>query len=460
MVENKKNAIQQFGFLVGCAFLFGALLLAIQPAYATQYFRLKNGLQVLVEPVPTAPVAVCSLWYKVGGSYEHNGYTGISHVLEHMMFQGTKKYPGDSFSQMVKAVGGEQNAFTSADYTVYFEKVPLSFLPKAIELEADRMQHLQINQKVFANEMQVVKEERRMRMVDNPRAVTLERFVASAHLNNPYHNPVIGWKSDLDAMTVSNIESWYETWYVPNNAILIVSGAVSASNVRDLAEKYFASIPAEKLPVVKPREEVKGVGVSVVNVNRPATLPWFIMGYTAPSLSRLKPSQRWQAYALLVLSGVLDAGKSSRLAKDLLRQKQFVSTVDVDYNPFRLYSGLFSISATPAAGVSVAKVKDALLAEINKIKTTTVTKSELKKVRAQVIAQEVYRKDSLMQQVLSLGRLVAIDLPWQEEAAFVKRVRAVTAKQVRAVARQYLQPDNLTIAILHPQKMRLTKKLG
>ena len=433
--------------------LLGVLCAYSLAAQAEQvvHYTLKNGLQLLVVPIDSAPVVLNSVWYKVGSSYETDGTTGVSHALEHLMFQGTKKYPEGKISQLVAATGGMQNAFTSRDVTVYFEKIPASFLSQVLAMEADRMQNLVITPQVFANEIQVIKEERRLRVVDNPQAVTLERFMAAAHINNPYHHPVIGWDSDLDSMQLADVRHWYQQWYRPNNAFIVVVGKVKPAQVRSLVQRYFANIPRHVLPVVKPRTEVAGLGKRQLKVIRSAKQPWFVMGYQAPSLVTLPAAKRWRAYALTLLAGVMNAGASGRLQRVLVDKDQVATDVNVGYNPHLLYSTLFTIAATPGDSVDQHVVQQEILQQVKQLKDKLVPVAELNKVKAQVVASEVYAKDSFLQRAISYGQLMALGLPWQDEALYAKRIEAITPAQVQAVAKTYFSSANLTIAQLIPQ---------
>ncbi|MBT8133049.1 MAG: insulinase family protein, partial [Gammaproteobacteria bacterium] len=220
---------------------------------AIKSYRLSNGMKVLVIENHRAPVMVSQVWYKVGASYEHDGITGISHVLEHMMFKGTEEHPAGEFSEIIAANGGEENAFTGQDFTAYFQKIANDRLELCLELEADRMRNITFDEKEFIKELEVVKEERRLRTEDKPPALTYERFNAAAFTNSPYRRPIIGWMEDLDTMTVDDARKWYETWYAPNNATLVVAGDVDAEEVYRLAKQYFGKLPTSEIPELKPR---------------------------------------------------------------------------------------------------------------------------------------------------------------------------------------------------------------
>lgn len=432
--------------------LIGAYLFA--PAYAAtntarvHEYQLKNGLKLIVKEDHRAPVAIMEVWYKVGSSYETNGTTGVSHALEHMMFRGSKNYSASEFLRTISENGGQQNAFTSNDYTGYYEMASADKLPISFKLEADRMRNLLLQEQDFNKEIQVVMEERRLRTEDDPQQLTYERFMAALHVSNPYHHPVIGWMSDLQNMTVNDLKNWYQTWYAPNNALVVVVGDVNPDQVYQLAEQYFGPLPSSQVPVLKPRKEIAAKGERTVVVEAPAKLPWLILGYNTPVLNTAQ--EKWEPYALTVLAGILGGGDSARLPTDLVRGKQIVTDIGVNYSAFDGKDNAFFIQATPAPGHTVEEVKQAVLAEIKKIQDQPVTAEELQRIKAQIIAARVFQEDSISFQAEEIGSLEAVGLPWQEADNMIKQVETITAAQVQAVARKYLVSDNLTIGILKP----------
>lgn len=416
---------------------------------AVQYTRLVNGMQVLVVPIPSMPAVLTSVWYKVGSSYEHNGITGISHVLEHLMFQGSKHYPGQIFNQKIAAAGGSHNAFTTRDYTVFFEKTPASDVAAVLDMEADRMQQLNFDQKTFSNEISVVKEERHLTLGDNPQALTMERFYATAFTNNPYHNPIIGWSTDIDALNMQEVQDWYHAWYTPNNAVLVMVGDIDLQRLLPMLQHNFAKLKGHKLLQIKPRQEVEGLGSRALHVHWPAQQPWFVAGYTVPSFLTLPVHQRWKAYALLLLANILAGGQSSRL-QQLVDVAQQATTVSATYNPYALYQTLFMLSATPNAGVALDDLQAAVVSKLDEVQHHLVSVDELNKVKMQVVANHVYAQDSLMQQAVYYGRLLALGLPWKMQENFVLRMQEITPQQVRQVAQEYFNSRHLTTAYLHP----------
>ena len=291
------------------------LLCLVLPAHAendkVHEHIFSNGLKILVKEDHRAPVVVSQVWYKIGSSYEPGGITGISHMLEHMMFKGTKQYPAGEFSRIIAENGGQENAFTGSDYTAYFQTLEKSRLEISFKLESDRMRNLDLKAEELLKELQVVTEERRMRTDDQPRSKTQEQFNAAAFANSPYKNPVIGWPSDIANYKVEDLQAWYQQWYAPNNATLVVVGDVEAEQTIQLAEKYFASLQPSVIQPIKPQDEIEQKGVKKITVKAPAKLPFLMLGYKTPVLKTAQP--QWEAYALEVLSGILDGGNSARL---------------------------------------------------------------------------------------------------------------------------------------------------
>lgn len=422
----------------------------IKPQVPVFEYKLDNGLKVLVKQDKRAPIAVVQLWYKVGSSYEPNGSTGISHVVEHMMFKGTKKYPTGEFNRIIAENGAEDNAFTSQDYTAYYQVIAADRLDVAFELESDRVRNLTLPPEEFKKEIQVVKEERRWRTEDKPIALTREQFEAVAFLNSPYKNPVIGWMPDLDAMTVEDLRAWYERWYAPNNATLVVVGDVDPEKVYALAKQYYGSLkPTEHIPVPKPQTEVKQIGSRYIKVKAPAELPYIMLGYKVPNMLNLQDKS--EAYALEVLASILDGGNSSRFAKELIRGKEIASEASASYSGYGRMADLFTLGGMPAKGQKLEAVKTALLEQIDKLKQAPVSSEELERVKAQVIASEIYERDSQQGQAMVIGSLESVGLGYKLADEYVDHILAVTPEQIQAVAKKYLVEDSLTVAELDPQ---------
>lgn len=414
---------------------------------------LDNGLKVLVKPDHRAPVVVSQVWYKVGSSYEPDGRTGISHVLEHMMFKGTKHLEPNEFSRIIANEGGRENAFTGRDYTAYFEQLEKSRLPIAFKLEADRMQNLALDPDEFSKEVQVVQEERRLRTEDQPESLTFEKFGATAYKASRYGNPVIGWPKDLHALTVADLQDWYRRFYAPNNAVLVVVGDVEPTDVFDLADKYFGAIPSEEVhPYPDPQEPVQKEMRSIT-VDAPATVPYLVLGYHVPNLGA-SDAAPWEPYALEVLAYLLDGGKTARLNRQLVREQQVASSVGASYDLSARLETLFIFDGNPAGDQTVDALEDGILGVIDGIKKNPVTEQELDRVKAQLVASKVFETDSIFYQAMRLGLFETNGHGWQTGEALNDRLRSVTAEQVQKVANKYLVERNMTKAVLEPAEMQ------
>lgn len=414
-------------------------------AYET---TLPNGLRVIVKEDHRSPVAVAQLWYRVGGLDEPDGLTGVSHALEHMMFKGTERLGPNEFSRIIAEHGGRENAFTGNDSTTYYQQLERSRLAISFELEADRMRNLRLDPEEFAKEIKVVMEERRLRTEDQPEALVLERFMATAYTTHPYKNPVIGWMPDLERMKVGDLRQWYERWYAPNNATLVVIGDVNPLEVFALARKHFGPVPRRDPPPASPPAEPPQTGERRVRVRAPAEVPFLVLGYHVPVLTNERSSR--EPYALDVLGAILAGGNGSRFATELVRGARVAASADVDYSSVSRSPSLLTLDATPARGRSVEELERALRAQVARLRDEPVTEEELKRVKAQVVAADVYRRDSVFYQAMQIGQLVSAGLDWRLADAYVRRIKSVTAGQVQEVARKYLVDENLTVAILDP----------
>ncbi len=424
---------------------------------AVTEYMLSNGMKVIVKEDHRAPIAVSQVWYKVGASYEPDGITGISHVLEHMMFKGTKKLQPGEFSRIIAANGGRENAFTGRDYTAYFQTMSADRMEISFKLEADRMRNLLLPAEEFTKEVEVVKEERRLRTEDKPNSLTREQFYAVSYRSLPYANPVIGWMNDLNNLQVEDLQTWYRLWYAPNNTTLVVVGDVNPEWVLEMATKYFGPLKAEQIPKLKPLREPPQRGVIRTNVRAPARQPYLALGYKTPVISTA--DQKWEPYALEMLVAILDGGSSSRISKKLIRGKEIAVTAGAHYSAFSKYSSMLSMSGVPAKGQSVDDLEQALRAEIELLKQELVSEEELQRVRAQVVASQVYELDSVFYQAMQIGTLETIGLEWKLIDEYTANMRAVTAEQVRAVAQKYLLDDRLTVAVLEPLPLENKQQL-
>jgi zinc protease len=435
-----------------------AALLSVCSAQAAEVVQttLQNGLKLIVQEDHRAPVVVSQVWYRAGSLDEVNGKTGVAHVLEHMMFKGTPSVPAGQFSRQIAAAGGKENAFTSKDYTCYFQQLEKSRLPLSFRLEADRMANLQITDAEFAKEIEVVKEERRWRTEDKPQSRVSEQFDSSVFRAHPYGRPVVGFMNDLDNMTAADAREWYNTWYTPNNVTVVVVGDVKAAEVFKLAEETFGKLAARPLPARKPQVEPVQLGARRAIVKAPAKLPYFTMGFHAPAMKNgpAYSEQDWEPYALEVLSSVLSGNGSSRLNQKLVREQAIALDIDSGYDGTnRGQASTFEIAASPSEGVALEDLQTAIWAVVDEVKNKGVTAAELHRVKAAVIAADVYKRDSMFYQAMQIGQLETMAYPLSLLEKNAARIEAVTSEQVQAVAKKYLVPDQLTLVTLDPQAM-------
>ncbi len=413
-------------------------------------------MQLIVQPDRRAPTAVHMLWLRVGAMDEVDGTSGVAHALEHMMFKGSKKLAPGEFSRRVAALGGQENAFTSRDYTGYYQQIPANRLEDVMRLEADRFANNQWPDEEFKKEIEVVKEERRMRTEDQPRAMLIEQLFAATFMASPYHRPVVGWMSDLDAMTPGDVRAFHRHWYVPRNAAVVVAGDVDVNKVRVWAEKYYGAIPSRAVPERKPRTEPEQIGLRRIVVKQSAEQGFVALAFRVPTLSRVEKlqAQDRDALALLMLSAVLDGYDGARLERALVQGQDRVadgassSAAIMGRGP-----SLFMLTGVPAQGKSADQVEAALRAEVARIARDGVESAELERVKTQWMASNVYERDSVMGQAQSLGSYWVQSMPLDAEDRLLAELRTIGSDDVQRVAAQYFGDDQLTVATLLPQPL-------
>ncbi len=428
---------------------FAALAADPQP---TTEFTLDNGLKVVVREDHRAPVVVSQIWYKVGSSYETPGQTGLSHALEHMMFKGSEKLGPGEASRVLRDLGAEENAFTSDDYTAFYQVLAKDRLPVAIELEADRMATLKLPADEFSREIEVIKEERRMRTDDKPNAKAFELFKAMAYPASGYHTPTIGWMADLDRMKIEELRDWYKAWYVPNNATLVVVGDVTPDQVKALAQRFFGGIARRATPPSKIPLELAEPGERQITLHVKTELPSVVFGFNVPGLvTAAKPRD---AQALRLISALLDGGYSARLSTQLERGEELVTGASASYNPFTRGDSLFLLSATPNTQKkkTLADVEKGFWRLLDQLKTKPPTAEELERVRAQVIAGLVYERDSISSQATTIGQLETVGLSWKLMDTELDDIKSVTPEDIQNAARTYFTRSRLSVAHVLPEE--------
>jgi len=405
---------------------------------------LTNGLKVLLVEVPKAPVVTVQVWYKVGSRNEVMGRAGLSHMLEHMMFKGTAKYPKGTFSRTIRKNGGNDNAFTSQDFTAYFENLAGDRVELTLELEADRMQGLILDEKEFQLEREVVKEERRLRSEDDPQSFLVESLFAQAFLIHPYHWPIIGWFPDLNAMTLEDLQRHYDLFYSPNNATLVIVGDIKAESLLPTIKRLFEPIPKGPSPPPQSIVEPEQRGERRIVVKKEAQVPFVMAGYRVPNYTSE------DSYALMILESILSHGKSSRLYRSLVYEQKTALAVGAEYSLLQADPDLFYCFALVKPGQKVQEVEQALYREIEQIQAAPPTEQELQRAKNQVEASYVFGQDSIFRQAMLLGQAESVGAGWRHVEQFLTRIRSVTAEDVQQVARRYFVEDARTVGILIP----------
>ena len=425
-------------------------------APAVQQFTLANGMSLIVRPDHRAPTAVHMLWVRVGAMDEVDGTSGVAHALEHMMFKGSATLKPGEFSERVAALGGQQNAFTNRDATAYHEQVPADRLEAVMALNADRFASNQWPDIEFTREIEVVKEERRQRTEESPRARLFEAFNAMVWQASPYRRPIIGWMSDIDAMTPQDVRDFHQRWYVPANAAVVVAGDVDPQRVREIAERTYGRIPARAVPARKPRTEPAQQGPRRLEYRAVADQALVVLAWHAPRYSGNDDAASRDALALAVLSGVLDGYSGARLERALVQGQgtggqRIADSASSGYGLMGRGPQVFTASAVPARGVTPEATMAALKAEIQRIAREGVSEEELQRVKTQWTASEVYKLDSVFSQAQEQGSYWVNGLPTDAGERLMAGLRAVTAEQVRAVAGRYFTDRTLNTGVLVPE---------
>ncbi|MCX8021252.1 MAG: insulinase family protein [Syntrophorhabdaceae bacterium] len=413
--------------------------------------HLKNGLKVILLENHKAPVVSFHVWYRVGARNEPCGKTGISHLLEHMMFKGTDKIGPEEYSRIIHENGGKDNAFTSNDYTGYFTNISSDRIHIPIELESDRMSNLKLKEEDFVTEKMVVMEERRLRTEDNPQAVLIEQLEATAFQVHPYRFPIIGLMEDLKGMELDDLRGYYKTYYNPSNAFIVAVGDFNREELLSKIEKAFGSIEKGIPPKEKITPEPPQLGERRVHVKKEANLFFIAFGYHVPNM--LDPD----AYVLEIIDAILSRGTSSRLYQRLVREKRLALSVGSDYPLLSKDPSLFYITAEVMPGKEPMDVEKALNEEIERIKSEPVSDEELEKTKNQLEASFIFAQDSMFYQAMLLARYEIVS-NWRKIDDYVPSIRKVTKSDIMRVAKKYLTPDNRTIAVLIPLEKKMERK--
>jgi len=435
-------------------FLTLAAALAVAPVSAQVFnpesFTLKNGMQVVVIPNHRVPVLSHMVWYKVGSADEEAGHTGLAHMVEHMMFKGTKTVGPEEFSRIVAANGGQDNAFTNQDYTAFYQNVAADKLELVMKLEADRMANLALKDEAFQNERQVVIEERRMRTENEPEALLQEQMRAALFLDGGYHHPVIGWHQDIDGYKLADVVAFHKRWYAPNNAILVVSGDITAERLKPLAEKYYGVIPARPTPArARPLDPTPVAQRTLEIRDEDVHQPSWTRYYLAPSYHA---GDTQDGDPLQILAEIIGGGPISRLYKSLVIDQKLAASVSAEYDPDSLGQTIFAVSTTPQPGVTMEALQAAMAAQLKDIAEHGVTDEELARAKNKLRAETVYARDSYHTGAMVFGQVLTTGGTIAEVESWPQKIAAVTREQIGEAAKRLLRDERSVTGLLLPAK--------
>lgn len=431
------------------SFLLAAPALADDEQFKPQEFALSNGMQVVVIPDHRAPVVIHMVWIKAGSADEPTNAGGIAHFFEHLMFRGTPKHPDGDFNAIVARNGAEFNANTSYDRTVYFENVATDRLPLMMELEADRLVNLNIDDKTVPSERKVILEERNQRTDNEPESLFWEQMSAALFLAHPYHNPIIGWRTEIEDLSIDELKSFYQAHYTPSDAILVVAGDVTVAQVKELAEKYYGVLPKHAIPErIRQKEPPPRSARRLAMKDHRVAVPVFARYYLAPSYHSSKDGD---SYALEVMSYILSgAGDNSRLGAALVKRDKLCSSVSTWYDGDGIDDRMVGVYALPSDGETLVDVEKGVDAELAKFIAEGPTEEELARAKTVLVANFIYAKDSQEGLANYYGEGLAFGLTLTELDAWPDRIGAVTAEQIKAAAAKYLVPDRSVTGTLEP----------
>ncbi|MCS7163908.1 MAG: insulinase family protein [Thermodesulfovibrio sp.] len=405
---------------------------------------LKNGLKVIYIEDHSSAVSTFQVWYKVGSIDEPEGKSGISHLLEHLMFRGSKNYPGNVFSKIIQSQGGIDNAFTTKDYTVYFQKLSPSKIQTSIDLESDRMANLLFNPEDFELEKKIVLEERRQRYEDDPENLIVEEVIGIAFKQHPYRRPIIGWSEDIQNITLEDIKNYYHEYYCPSNAFIVIAGNIKIEDVREKIREKFESISSSCFPSRRIIYEPKQYGERRVILRKKTHLPMLVMAYKVPAY----PNK--DSLSLEILSTILGGGQSSRLYRKLVKETALAVNVYTGNSALSRDGFLFFIFVSVKEVDKIKEVEEIVKEEIERIKNEPPTEKEIEKAKNQVEASFLFSQDSVFGQALYIGKFEILG-SWKMINQYKEDIMKVTANDVQNVAKKYFNLNNLSVGELLPK---------
>ena len=442
------NIIFRISVLLISISFFSSVQSEIKFSDRVESYTLSNGLKVVLIEDKRSPSVVNSIWYKVGSSHEASGKTGISHVLEHMMFKGTKTLKPGEFSSIVKKMGGTENAFTSKDYTGYFQKIHTTDIERCIELESDRMKNLRLDENELRSEIEVVKEERRLRTDDNPVSKTFEKIMLNAYGMNEYGIPIIGTMQNLGSISKNDLENWYKLHYQPKNAIAIIAGNFNADQVKGYIQKYYGRYENNKASI-KPNNKIEFSTKASFDVYDKVSKPIVFLSFKKPKFDKNKIRE---LYALDLFIEIMDGGYSSRLTKNLVDNQKVALDIFLSNDTYNQYPNLIIIGGTPRGKISPEELKLKILEQLSNESINSVTERELANAKARIKANNIYKFDSVFYQAMQVGMLETKDIGWENLDNYNSIIESISLDEVRESASKYFLNNKVFTAILRPEK--------
>lgn len=442
------NIIFRISVLLISISFFGSVQSEIKFSDRVESYTLSNGLKVVLIEDKRSPSVVNSIWYKVGSSHEASGKTGISHVLEHMMFKGTKTLKPGEFSSIVKKMGGTENAFTSKDYTGYFQKIHTTDLERCIELESDRMKNLRLDENELRSEIEVVKEERRLRTDDNPVSKTFEKIMINAYGMNEYGIPIIGTMQNLGSISKNDLENWYKLHYQPKNAIVIIAGNFNADQVKGYIQKYYGRYENNKSSI-KPNNKIEFLTKASFDVYDKVSKPIVFLSFKKPKFDK---NRIRELYALDLFIEIMDGGYSSRLTKNLVDNQKVALDIFLSNDTYNQYPNLIIIGGTPRGKITPEELKLKILEQLSNESINSVTDQELANAKARIKANNIYKFDSVFYQAMQVGMLETKDIGWENLDNYNSIIESISLDEVKESASKYFLNNKVFTAILRPEK--------
>lgn len=442
------NIIFRISVLLISISFFSSVQSEIKFSDRVESYTLSNGLKVVLIEDKRSPSVVNSIWYKVGSSHEASGKTGISHVLEHMMFKGTKTLKPGEFSSIVKKMGGTENAFTSKDYTGYFQKIHTTDLERCIELESDRMKNLRLDENELRSEIEVVKEERRLRTDDNPVSKTFEKIMLNAYGMNEYGIPIIGTMQNLGSISKNDLENWYKLHYQPKNAIVIIAGNFNSDLVKGYIQKYYGRYENNKSSI-KPNNKIEFSTKASFDVYDKVSKPIVFLSFKKPKFDK---NRIRELYALDLFIEIMDGGYSSRLTKNLVDNQKVALDIFLSNDTYNQYPNLIIIGGTPRGKISPEELKLKILEQLSNESINSVTERELVNAKARIKANNIYKFDSVFYQAMQVGMLETKDIGWENLDNYNSIIESISLDEVKESASKYFLNNKVFTAILRPEK--------